>query len=89
MDSEEKLLKLYELAQSEERFYLEEQSKRLGFYSGLLSAILGATILQALHAEDPSQIGLLAVGPAVSIAISILGIRSASRYYRRFIEVVT
>ncbi len=88
-DDYNKLIKLYELAQQEEHFYIEGQVKRLAFYSGLVTAILGATVYRLFDCDRYYEVFALIIGPIVAIAVSILGICSASRYYRRGIEVVT
>ena len=84
-----KLIKLYELAQQEEHFYIEGQVKRLAFYSGLVTAILGATVYRLLDCDRYYEMFILTIGPLAAIAVSLRGIRSAGRYYRRLIEVVT
>ncbi|MBK8975267.1 MAG: hypothetical protein IPM29_05035 [Planctomycetes bacterium] len=89
MTHDEKLLKLYELAQQEEHFYIEGQAKRLGFYSGLLTAILGASVFKLFDCDHYVEVFALTIGPVFAVAVSVLGIRSAGRYYRRLMEVIT
>lgn len=53
MDIEtEKTLKLYELAQDEERFYIEGHSKKVAYWTSFIATIFGATTVGVLKATN-------------------------------------
>ena len=88
------LLKIYELIINEEHFFLDAHHKRITFFTGIISTLLGITIYwfgQIL--SDPSSKGYISLTllflPILIIIVSRIAIESIFRFYQRFIESIT
>jgi len=84
------LLKLYELQINEGHVYLKVYENRIGFYSGLISAIIGG-IMYSITSFDSSPIvpSLLIAELLLLAAISQLAIIGTVRLYRQLLENIT
>ncbi len=87
----ENILKLYELVESREKSFREELYRFVNFYSAVCYAVLGLTLsgVFTLYAQKGRVSLLLLLGPILSTMICGLGIRVASRTYRKIIEEIS
>ena len=84
------LLKLYELQINEGHVYLKVYENRIGFYSGLISAIIGGIIYSITSfISSPIFPGLLIAELLLLAAISQLAIIGTDRQYRQLLENIT
>ena len=84
------LLKLYELQINEGHVYLKVYENRIGFYSGLISAIIGGIIYSITSfGSNPIFPVLLIAELLLLAAISQLAIIGTDRQYRQLLENIT
>lgn len=95
------LLKLLELTINEEQFFLVEHQKRITFFTGVISTLLGITIYgfndlisKYLLSQNNEVINIypfvfLIIIPFLIICVSIIAKASTFRFYQRFIETIT
>jgi hypothetical protein len=86
------LLKLYEITIKEEHFHLESQQKRAIFFMGFISTLIGINIYGLIQVISYNNIFLLFLFLIVSFLIymmALLGKKSTSRFYNRFLNSVT
>ncbi|MDA3889339.1 MAG: hypothetical protein PF443_11200 [Allgaiera sp.] len=81
--------KIWELAHTEERFFIDGMHKSFAFFASLNSAIFGATVAGAMKAERPLDFAFLLLGPVIILSCSVLGKIATSRFYFRFLEAIT
>lgn len=86
---EDMLLKLYEHALGEQHYYLTKHYTYINLYTGLLSALVGATVLGFVGAKTALEYIFLCFGPASVIIVSLIAIWSGSRSYQAFLEAVS
>ena len=84
-----KMLKLLELSHSEEQYFINDQHKRVAFFSSLISAILAATIGGAINSSKSFHYFFLMMGPLLVLVLSQIALRGTFRAYQRFLEAVT
>lgn len=89
--SREQILKLYELVEGREKSFREELYRFVNFYSAVCYAVLGLTLsgVFTLYAQKGRVSLLLLFGPVLSTMICVLGVRVASRTYRKIIEEIS
>lgn len=84
------LLKLYELQINEGHVYLKVYENRIGFYSGLISAIIGGIIYSITSFDSNPIVPSLLIAEFVLLAaISQLAIIGTLRQYRQLLENIT
>ena len=86
----EHTVEIVKLLDEEERFFLDEMHKRMIFFAGLVTTLIGATIAGYLELKD-DIIGcsLLFAGPFLTCFVSYLGYKACWASYRRFLESIT
>lgn len=80
------LMKLLELCEREEHWFLEAHHKRVAFYSSLISAILVASVAGAMRADVALDFALLTIGPILVFALAQIARDGTFRFYQRFLE---
>jgi hypothetical protein len=83
------LLKLYEIVVEEEHHFTKTYQERLAFYSGLITALIAATVAAAFQASEWYHFAALCAGPVLLLVVSTSGHRATFGLYRRFLEAVT
>lgn len=89
MSETEKLLRLYELTINEQQHHFRGIQNRIAFFSGLLSALLVATITGIFEAKACYHFVFLLAGPIVLYVMADIGIEGNTRVYQRWVESVT
>ena len=89
--SRSELLKLYQFVEGREKAFREELYRFVNFYSAVCYAVLGLTLsgFFAMYSKNGKTSLFLLFGPFLALIVCILGIRVASRTYRRIIEEVS
>jgi len=85
----EQLLKLYELAISEEHHYLDAHHKRIDFYTGILSALLTGTMVGLFQAKQWYHFVFLCIAPVLICVVSRIAIQGTFRVYQLLLETIT
>jgi hypothetical protein len=80
---------LYEQTLREEQFHLDEHQKRVAFFAGLISALLGATVAGFFNAKSDAHYAALLTGPILMFLVAGLGRDAAIRFYQRFLEAIS
>jgi hypothetical protein len=85
----QKMLELYALVIKEEQYFISEHQNRVAFFSGLISALLGGTVLGIFSAKEWYHFAILMIAPLTIVAVSIIAIMATRRPFQRFLETVT
>jgi hypothetical protein len=85
----DKKIELYKLIVEEEHYFLSEHQKRISFYTGLLTALTGGTVVGFLSSKMWYHYLLLLLGPITIIGISVIAKLGIRRLYQRFLESIT
>ena len=81
-------LELYKVNVEAEQYFLTEHHTRINFFAGILTTLIGATIVGIV--QIPSQYLLLTLlGAVMIVVISYLGNKAVARLYGRFLESIT
>lgn len=83
------LIEFYKLVVDEEHYFLEAHQKRIAFYSGIVTALVAATIAGLFKATNWYQLLILCTGPILIFLIANIAIDGTFRFYQRFIETIT
>lgn len=83
------LWKLLQIAVDEEYMYIKENQNRTALYAGFVMTILGASVAGTMEAKASFHWYILAAGPVVAGVLSFIGIKSAGRFYQRFLEALS
>jgi hypothetical protein len=89
MSETENLLRLYELTINEQQHHSRGMQTRIAFFSGLLSALLAATITGIFQATAWYHLVLLLAGPIVLHLMADIGIEGNTRLYQLWLESIT
>jgi hypothetical protein len=87
--SREDLWRFLQMTLEEERHYNSLHHTVLAFFTGLISAVLTATVAGLLQATTWFAVAAIAVGPAVMLALCRIADFGTSRFYQRFLEAIT
>lgn len=86
----EEVIALYKIVDQRERAFREDLFHFTNFYSAVCYAILAVTLSGFLSLYGKGSVILaLLFGPALTLAMCVLGIRVTSRIYRRIIEEIS
>jgi len=80
---------LYKLVVDEEHFFLMAHHRRVAFYTGINTALLGLSGAGLVKADHWLTFLTLSLGPFALIFVSQIAIDSAFRFYQRFLIAVT
>ncbi|MCP4590328.1 MAG: hypothetical protein GY842_06275 [bacterium] len=89
---QEMLLRLYDLVVREEHYFLDAYQVRVGYYTRLVLAIAGVTVVGlylASYTAEWYHFAALCVGPVLIYALSATARDGCYRFYRRYLEAVT
>ncbi|HUT28280.1 MAG TPA: hypothetical protein VMX13_00700 [Sedimentisphaerales bacterium] len=89
MEEDERLFNLYKLAIQEQQYFLSEHQKRVGFYMGLISALLAGTVAGFFKCERWYHYIVLTLGPISMGVVANIAIQGVDRLYQRFLEAIT
>jgi hypothetical protein len=89
MDEEEKLLRLYDLEIKREYCWVTEHQKRIAFFTGLISALVGGTVAGLLKADAWYYWTVLAMGPIIIVGVAKTARQGSDRVYKRWLETIT
>ena len=80
------LLDLYKTFIKEQWDAIEGHQKRLQYFSGLISALVGGTVVGLVKVSKWYEFLVLALGPLLIFVVSSIGRRGAFRFYQIFLE---
>jgi len=83
------LLKLYELAVSDQHIFAREHQNRIHFHAGLISALLVATVAGLIKSSHSYHFVALLLGPALIFTISHIAVGATFRLYQCLLEAIT
>ncbi len=82
-------IELYRVFVEEEFRHSDVHEKRIRWFVGLISALLGGVVVGLFRAEEWYEFAFLAIGPLLISATAYLAVLSSRSIYNRFIISVT
>jgi hypothetical protein len=87
--STDELLRLYELATHTEREQFGRYQSIVAFYTGIITAVIGATLAGTFSASQSHHFLLLLAGPLLTASVCEIAISATTRSYQVWLEDVT